>query len=85
MTAAEKDARERSTKVIHEAQQRLDRLLAAKRDVHDRPQAAMADIHASVSQVGVSQTDELALTVEDPDGEVAWAEDLDEVTARKSA
>lgn len=87
LAAAERSARERSTQVINEAQQRLDRLLAAERDVHDRLQAAMTDIQASVSRVGVSQAAELALTVEDPSSEVAWADDeTDEVAEkRKSA
>ena len=87
LAAAEKNARERSTQVINEAQQRLDRLLAAERDVHDRLQAAMTDIQASVSRVGVSQSAELALTVEDPNSDVSWADDAAEEIAaqRKSA
>jgi hypothetical protein len=62
-------------------------LLAAERDVHDRLHAAMTDIQASVSRVGVSQSAELALTVEDPNAEVNWADDAaDEIAAqRKSA
>ncbi len=86
LAKADADARDRSAKVINDAQQRLDRLLAAERDVHDRLQAAMADIHASVGRVGVSQDAELALTVEDPEAEPAWADDGDEVAKkRKSA
>jgi len=87
LATAEKNARERSAQVINEAQQRLDRLLAAERDVHDRLHAAMTDIQASVSRVGVSQSAELALTVEDPNAEVNWADDAaDEIAAkRKSA
>jgi DivIVA domain-containing protein len=87
LATAEKNARERSTQVINEAQQRLDRLLAAERDVHDRLQAAMTDIQASVSRVGVSQAAELALTVEDPNSDVAWADDAAEelAAARQSA
>ena len=86
---AEVEAIERSAQVINDAQQRLDRLLAAERDVHDRLQAAMADIQASVSRVGVSQDAELALTVEDPSPQPAsdqtrWADDpSDEVAARR--
>ncbi len=86
---AERSAIERSTLVINESQQRLDRLLAAERDVHDRLQAAMADIQTSVSRVGVDQTKELALTIEDPDpsagDEARWADDPapDEVSARR--
>lgn len=78
LATAEKNARDRSTQVINEAQQRLDRLLAAERDVHDRLKAAMADIQASVSRVGVSQSAELALTVEDPTPDVHWADDADD-------
>ena len=63
-----------SRTVINEAQQRLDRLLAAERDVHDRLQAAMDDIQASVSRVGVSQAAELALMVEDPTADLPWAD-----------
>jgi cell division septum initiation protein DivIVA len=89
LATAERNARERSAQVINEAQQRLDRLLAAERDVHDRLKAAMTDIQASVSRVGVSQSAELALTVEDPDSDVHWADDAgtaDEAAeARKSA
>jgi hypothetical protein len=87
LATAEKNARDRSTQVINEAQQRLDRLLAAERDVHDRLQAAMTDIQASVSRVGVSQSAELALTVEDPNSDVPWADDASDEIAeqRKSA
>lgn len=86
--AAERNSIERSTRVINEAQQRLDRLLAAERDVHDRLQAAMSDIQTSVSRVGVDQGKELALTVEDPSpslDEARWADDdpPDEVSARR--
>ena len=42
--------------------------------MHDRIQAAMTDIQASVTRVGVSQEAELALTVEDPTGEPSWAD-----------
>jgi len=85
LAAAEKNARERSTQVINEAQQRLDRLLAAERDVHDRLQAAMTDIQASVSRVGVSQSAELALTVEDPNSDVPWADEAaDEIAAQRN-
>ncbi len=76
---AERDAVERATAVINQAQRRLDRLLAAERDVHDRLQAAMTDIQTSVARVGVQQAEELALTIEDPDlsavDEATWADD----------
>ena len=77
--------------VIKEAQQRLDRLLAAERDVHDRLQAAMSDIRNSVGRVGVDQDAELALTVEDPSPTVAedatWADDdpRDEFSKRRKS
>jgi hypothetical protein len=60
---------------------------AAERDVHDRLSAAMTDMQASVSRVGVSQAEELALTVEDPSDDVTWADaSADEVAdQRKSA
>ncbi|MEQ8841738.1 MAG: hypothetical protein RIB98_12235 [Acidimicrobiales bacterium] len=86
LATAEKNARERSVRVINEAQQRLDRLLAAERDVHDRLQAAMTDIQASVSRVGVSQSAELALTVEDPNSDVPWADDAaDAIAAQRQS
>lgn len=85
LATAEKNARDRSAQVINEAQQRLDRLLAAERDVHDRLQSAMTDIQASVSRVGVSQSEELALTVEDPNSDVSWADDAaDEIAAQRN-
>ena len=81
---AEAEAIDRSTRVINAAQQRLDRLLAAERDVHDRLQAAITDMQLSVSRVGVAQDAELALTVEDPNPMARWADDPpDEVAARR--
>lgn len=66
LDAAESDARERANRVLSEAQRRLDRMLAAERDVHDRLKAAVADLSESVARVGVDQSRELALTVEEP-------------------
>lgn len=74
LAAAEQEARERAKTVINDAQQRLDRLLAAERDVHDRIQAALADIQSSLTRVGVNQAAELALTVEEPDVDLPWAD-----------
>ncbi len=86
---AHSDAVERSTQVLNQAQLRLDRLLAAERDVHDNLRTALADIQASVARVGVDQAAELALTVEELNlsviDETKWAEDEpeDEVSARR--
>lgn len=82
--AAKADAIARSTQVISDAQERLDRLLTAERDVHDRLQAAMSDIQTSVLRVGVSQDGELDLTVEDPEPVPAGetVEPSDEISAR---
>ena len=66
LAAAEAEARSRAGAVLSEAQRRLDRMLAAERDVHDRLKAAVADLSESVARVGVDQSAELALTVEDP-------------------
>ena len=66
LAQAEADARSRAGAVLSEAQRRLDRMLAAERDVHDRLKAAVADLSESVARVGVDQSTELALTVEDP-------------------
>ncbi len=80
MSEAETAARARSASVISKAQQRLDRLLAAERDVHDRVTAALDDIHESLAGAGIEQSHELALTVEDPEiddpaSEASWADD----------
>jgi vacuolar-type H+-ATPase subunit H len=77
VTDAETEARDRATTVINDAQRRLDDLLAAERNVHDRLQAAMTDIQASLTRVGVDQAAELLLTVEEPtelEG-ASWADD----------
>jgi F0F1-type ATP synthase membrane subunit b/b' len=66
VAAAEADARSRAGAVLSEAQRRLDRMLAAERDVHDRLKAAVTDLTESVTRVGVDQSRELALTVEEP-------------------
>ena len=66
LAEAEADARSRAGAVLSEAQRRLDRMLAAERDVHDRLKAAVADLSESVARVGVDQSAELALTIEDP-------------------
>jgi len=80
MLEADAASRARSTAVISKAQQRLDRLLAAERDVHDRVTAALSDIHESLARAGIEQSRELALTVEDPDTDdpastASWADD----------
>jgi succinate dehydrogenase/fumarate reductase flavoprotein subunit len=67
IAAAEQSAREHSIQVISDAQARLDRLLAAEREVHDRLHAAMTDLQSSVSRLGGSQSAELALTIDEPD------------------
>lgn len=68
---AERRARDHSMQVISDAQQRLDRLLAAERDVHDRLHAAMTDLQASVSRVEGSQSAEPAPTVDKPSNDMA--------------
>jgi len=80
MLEADAAARARSAAVISRAQQRLDRLLAAERDVHDRVTAALSDIHESLARAGIEQSRELALTVEDPETDdpastASWADD----------
>ena len=75
LSAAETGARERATAVLSEAQRRLDRMLAAERDVHDRLKAAVADLSESVARVGVDQSAELALTVEEPLGDAVTVDD----------
>jgi len=82
------DAIERSAQVITDAQQRLDRLLDAERDVHDRLQAALADIQASVLRVGVSPEPKKPFTIEDDPPSVVhetlWGdESSDEVSVRR--
>jgi cell division septum initiation protein DivIVA len=63
--SAEQRARDHSAQVISDAQQRLDRLLAAERDVHARLHTALTDLQASVSGLGGSQSAELALTMDE--------------------
>ena len=63
---AEDEARRRSTTVIAQAQGRLDKLLSAERDVHDRLVAASADIRVAIGRVAGRQAAELELTTEDP-------------------
>lgn len=80
MADADSAARARSSVVISKAQQRLDRLLAAERDVHDRVTAALDDIQNSLAKAGIDQSRELDLTVEDPGiddpaSEANWADD----------
>ena len=63
---AEDEARRRSTTVIAQAQGRLDKLLSAERDVHDRLVAASADIRVAIGRVAGRQAAELELATEDP-------------------
>lgn len=65
LAEAETNARVRAGAVLSEAQRRLDRMLAAEREVHDRIEATVADLSESVARVGVDQRRELALTVEE--------------------
>lgn len=81
VTRAERAARDRAEAVLGEAQRRLDRILAAERDVHDRLAGAMIDIQEVVRRAGVDQSADLALTVEETIGEpvsvddTRWADD----------
>jgi len=66
LAAAENTARDRAAQVTKDAQLRLDRLLEAEREVHDRLQTTMSDILEFVSRVGVNQPAEFALKTEEP-------------------
>lgn len=79
LVQAEDEARLRSSTIIAQAQSRLDKLLGAERDVHDRLVAASADIRVAIGRVAGRQAAEIELTTEDPtidiDRAAPWNDD----------
>ncbi len=77
LESAEDDAATRSTTVLSQAQERLDIMLTAERQVHDRLQAALEDLRAAISKVAGRHPAEAQLTTLDLDAElppVNWAD-----------
>ncbi len=75
--SAEDDAATRSATVLSQAQERLDIMLTAERQVHDRLQAALEDLRAAISKVAGRHPAEAQLTTLDLDAElppVTWAD-----------
>src|SRR5690606_1218232 len=66
---AEQEAQLRATTVIANAQERLDKLLAAERDVHDRLVAASSDLRAAIERVAGRYEPDTGRTDDGGDGD----------------